>query len=467
MEIDGQIRLKDVPEGLLHSLQKQLTVNNPKFQSALRMGFPTYNIPQRIMLYRVENNQLIVPRGLWADIWRIRPGGTVKSNFTQTCEEISFSKSTLEMRDYQQQALDTVAMSKSPQGVIVMPCGAGKTETALQLIANLKQPCLWITHTQDLVQGTYDRAVERLGLSPPQIGIYSGKRAEIGTHMTIATVQTLYRRDLSDMAHLFGCVIVDECHRVVNNPETASMWANVLAQLPAKYRYGITATDMRSDGLTDTIFHILGDKLAQVSQETLKDKGNVITPTVYPMVTGFTYHPAVDEHPINFTRLARCLDSDQKRSEDILSNLAKQLHDGHSCLVLATNLSILESLYNRIKALGYPAEFISGKSKAEKRKTAIADMRTKHSRCLFATYALAKEGLDIPVLDRLFFATPIRNQTAVQQSIGRIMRPAPGKIDAVIFDYVDKLVPVCKGQFCSRKKIYNKLNCTIEQEIQL
>ena len=51
-------------------------------------------------------------------------------------------------------------------------------------------------------------------------------------------------------------------------------------------------------------------------------------------------------------------------------------------------------------------------------------------RCLLATYQLAKEGLDIPRADRLFLVQPVRDATAIQQAVGRIMRPAPGKTDA-------------------------------------
>lgn len=87
-----------------------------------------------------------------------------------------------------------------------------------------------------------------------------------GTHLTVATVQTLYRMEMDGLAHLFGTVIVDECHRVVNNPEKASMFAAVLAHLPAKYRYGLTASEHRADGLEATIYQVLGQRISGVEQ---------------------------------------------------------------------------------------------------------------------------------------------------------------------------------------------------------
>lgn len=86
------------------------------------------------------------------------------------------------------------------------------------------------------------------------------------------------------------------------------------------------------------------------------------------------------------------------------------------------------------------------------------------ARCLLATYQLAKEGLDIPRADRLFLVQPVRDATAIQQSVGRIMRPAPGKRDAIVYDFVDAWVPTCQSQWSARKTVYRKLNATIEKE---
>ena len=83
---------------------------------------------------------------------------------------------------------------------------------------------------------------------------------------------------------------------------------------------------------------------------------------------------------------------------------------------------------------------------------------------LFTGALLAKEGLDIPRADRLFLVQPVRDATAIQQSVGRIMRPAPGKTDALVYDFVDILVPTCRNQFSARKTVYKKLNAKIRKE---
>lgn len=464
MTLDGACRLADVPRPLFEQLTRELTVPNPDYQTALRLGRPTYGIKKHLMLYRVENNELILPRGMAMRVWARRPNGAVSHDRTQTCKPVDYPRSAIALRDYQARAAATVLQSKIPQGVITMPCGAGKTETGLYILSRLRQPALWITHTKDLVEQTTQRARERLGLDGPELGVIGAGERRPGTHLTVATVQTLYRMDLDDIAHLFGAVIVDECHRVVHNPEKASMFAAVLEQLPAKYRYGLTASEHRGDGLEDTIYQVLGEKITGVDQAVLDAAGNVVTPAVQPVYTDFTYTPAPREERIDTQRLLRHMCRDEDRSLLLYSYLENEILDGHTCLVLAQSLALLEQLHERAQRAGHPTAFISGASKRAERAAALAGMKAGTLRCLFATYQLAKEGLDIPRAGRLFLASPVRDSVIVQQSVGRIMRPAEGKTDALVYDFVDRAVPTCKGQYNARRRVYKQLHCEIKHE---
>ena len=99
----------------------------------------------------------------------------------------------------------------------------------------------------------------------------------------------------------------------------------------------------------------------------------------------------------------------------------------HSCLILSDRLEHLKELMSLLPGdMKSKAVFISGKSKARERDKAMEDMRAGDMKYLFATYSLAKEGLDIPRLDRLFLVTPQKDYAVVTQSIGRI---------AIIFQY--------------------------------
>ena len=177
--------------------------------------------------------------------------------------------------------------------------------------------------------------------------------------------------------------------------------------------------------------------------------------------------PAPREERTDIQRLLRHMAADEGRALLIYSYLEHELLDGHTCLVLAQSLAILEKLFALAQRAGHPAAYISGASKKADRAAAIAGMRVGTLRCLFATYQLAKEGLDIPRADRLFLASPVRDSVIVQQSAGRIMRPAPGKADALIYDFVDRAVPVCRSQHTARRRVYRALKCSIRPDFNI
>ena len=99
----------------------------------------------------------------------------------------------------------------------------------------------------------------------------------------------------------------------------------------------------------------------------------------------------------------------------------------------------------------------SKKGKAE-REQALEDMRTGKKMYLFATYSLAKEGLDIPCLERLFMATPQKDYAVITQSIGRIARTYEGKADPICYDFVDNIGYLQKN-FKKRCTTYRKNDC--------
>jgi superfamily II DNA or RNA helicase len=108
------------------------------------------------------------------------------------------------------------------------------------------------------------------------------------------------------------------------------------------------------------------------------------------------------------------------------------------------------------------AVMVSGKmvSKAGKaeREQAMDDMRTGRKKYLFATYSLAKEGLDIPRLERLFLTTPQKDYAVVTQSIGRIARTFEGKGSPIAYDFVDNINYLIKS-YKKRCTTYKKANC--------
>ena len=146
----------------------------------------------------------------------------------------------------------------------------------------------------------------------------------------------------------------------------------------------------------------------------------------------------------------------------LASNIAAgQLARRRVLLVLGQSLAMLAQLEGMLLQAGHDARCIHGGTRKSVRAETIRAMREGRASCLLATYQLAKEGLDIPRLDTLLMLTPVRDPVTVQQSVGRIMRPAPGKRDALVLDLVDDRVPACRGQFSARKRVYRQLGAEI------
>jgi superfamily II DNA or RNA helicase len=108
------------------------------------------------------------------------------------------------------------------------------------------------------------------------------------------------------------------------------------------------------------------------------------------------------------------------------------------------------------------AVMVSGKMTTKKgkaeREQATADMRTGEKRYLFATYSLAKEGLDVPRLERLYMATPRKDYAVITQAIGRIARTSKGKEDPVVYDFVDDIRYLIQA-YKKRCTTYRKNGC--------
>ena len=157
------------------------------------------------------------------------------------------------------------------------------------------------------------------------------------------------------------------------------------------------------------------------------------------------------------------LTGNDQRNNLILSDLVE--NRDHYSLILSERVDHLKYLYSQLPpALKAQAAVIDGKmtSKTQKaeREQAIEDMRTGDKRYLFATYSLAKEGLDIPRLDRLFLVTPQKDYAAIVQSVGRVARVFDGKEQPVVYDYVDYIRSLQKA-YKKRCTSYRKCGCTI------
>jgi superfamily II DNA or RNA helicase len=451
IELDCQIKLKksQLTEGMLSQIRSYLTLENPKYREAEERGYSTYGMDKYLFAYNETEEELVCYRGYMGNLIAFlrRNGFTYRLiDHRRSLPEINFSfLGTL--RGYQERAVSETL--RKDFGVTVAPCGAGKTVIACAVMAFRKQPTLIIVYTKELLNQWQQRINQYLGISLDEIGtIGAGK--EIVKPVTVGMVQTLAKRDLSEIREHFGQIIVDECHHV-----PASTFFDVVSAFDCQYMLGLSATPYRRDGLNRLIYVTLGNVAAEITDSELQDSGCRIKPTIITRETGFDFDYQEDS---DYQPMISELVEDPERNKLIIADVINESQDNiNLSLVLSDRKSHCEALAGLLRGQGIQVAVLTSDRSKKEREAIIRDIESGALKVVCATGALAGEGLDLPKLNRLFVATPIRFKGRITQYIGRALRVAEGKHDAKIFDYVDH-VGVLESSYRSRAKVYQGLN---------
>ena len=353
-------------------------------------------------------------------------------------------------------------MVAAKYGILKSKPGSGKTQIGIALIMAHRRRALWLCHTADLLKQSRDRALRYI--PKDLIGTITEGKVKIGEGVTFATVQTMCNLDLLQYRHYWDVVIVDECHRVAASASTFTRYEKVLNHLHARHKYGLTATPERSDGLIKATFALLGGIAYEVPDEAVADKTMPVSIKIVHTDTELTDRCLNPDGTINYVKLIEHVTTDTERNKQIARSIMASKE--HSCLILSERLAQLEEIRNLLPyEMQEKSAFINGKMQSKKakaeREQAIEDMRTGKKQYLFASYSLAKEGLDVPRLDRLFLASPAKFSAIVTQAVGRVQRTAPGKEMPVVFDFVDWNIGFCERAYKERRKSYRKIGADI------
>ena len=440
---------------------KNLRLRNPDYDKKLRMHFWLGGTPEWLWLYEVHGEKLVLPYGTLRQLIPLIPeaegcGNNVYRQDFTVAEKIDYH-CEVPLYDYQQKAVEEVYWKQ--YGILQSPAGSGKTQMGIALIAKHGKRALWVTHTADLLRQSKDRAKQYMGEA--LLGTITEGKVNIGSGITFATVQTMCNLDLTQYKNMWDVIIVDECHRVAGTPTAVSQFYKVLNSLAARHKYGLSATVHRSDGLIKATFALIGDVVYTVPTEAVADK--IMKVGINPVPTGIGLSRAClnTDGTLNYAKLIGYLAESEARNRLIVESITADRDK--PALILSDRLGHLETLMSMLPAdMREDAVMVSGKMTTKKgkaeREQAIADMRTGEKRYLFATYSLAKEGLDVPRLERLYMVTPQKDYAVITQAIGRIARTSKGKADPVVYDFVDDIQYLVKA-YKKRCTTYRKNGC--------
>lgn len=454
--IGSKITITDPSPELLAYCKNNLILDNPEYAKKQRMGFYLGNTPKKLVLYEINGNTVVLPFGCLRSILGLLDGAFEKQFAVP--RKIDYG-GEVPLYGYQEEAV--TALLSSHYGILQSPAGSGKTQIGIALSAELGVKTLWLTHTKDLLNQSFERAAMYLDKS--LLGTITEGKVNIGAGMTFATVQTMAQLDLAQYRDEWDCVIVDECHRAAGTPTAVTRFSKVLNSLCARHKYGLTATPHRADGMIKATYALLGEVVWTVPDEAVKSR--IMRVQIRPIATGvkMSLEYVNSDGTTNYCKLINYLVGHEQRNQLILNDLRKSAD--HYCLILSERVDHLKYLKDQLPlTLQLQATVIDGKmtSKAGKalREQAIEDMRTGDKHYLFATYSLAKEGLDIPRLDRLFMVTPQKDYAVIVQSVGRVARTFPGKEQPKVYDYVDGIRSLQRA-YKKRCTSYRKIDCEI------
>lgn len=465
--ISNSIEVQEPTKEIRDFCIKKLTYKNPDYEKKKRMGFWAYGMSKEIKMYNEYNGSLYLPVGFFNTLYNFHPVPKDYVDYSVS-KKINIT-SDIKLRDYQE--LGVPAIEKYINGIFVLPCGLGKTETALECVNRLKQKTLWLTHTTDLVNQAKERCDTKMKC---KTSLITDGKIDISGDIVFCTVQTLIK--FIEKGEIkqdeFGMIIVDECHRVAVNPATLQMFRTCVEYFAARYRLGLTATLHRADGLHECIKNIIGDVIYEIEKvendyicvyegkELLKfpvDSFQVPV-TIKKIHTDYdVYDKDVfdsDGGTIIYARLISDIAMNKDRNDMILKEL-KNIEG--STIVLSDRVDQLKYLCANVEN----GVQIDGKTPKKIREKALEDTRNGKYKYLFASYSLAKEGLDVKILSNLVMATPVRDFAIVTQSIGRIQRPYENKTQAVVYDFIDD-VGLLRKFYIDRKRTYYKNKWGVE-----
>ena len=436
---------------VLNKIEKANTFPNPQHAENIRMGYSNWGTPRKLELYRWEDGVLILPRGFWKDLMYIIKINNIEFIISDKCitNEVNYFLNTQErepwiLRNYQLHCVR--AATDSIQGCIVSPTGSGKSLIGLEIMVRRGQKSLVLVHRVDLAMQWADVINKRLGL---KCGLIAGDSWQLGEEITIAMIQSLHSRKdkFKEIASQFGLVLTDECHHIPSDS-----FYDVIAMIPAKYRYGLSATPRRRDGLEILIYRAIGPCIATVEREEVESLGATVPVTVHVLKTGFD--PGLVK---SWNDYLQAITDDGERNF-IIMRLANLFDNNAKRLILVDRVEHAEFLSELMIDAGIDHVLAHGKIKKKDRSELME--KIKSARITVGATGLLGEGLDVSAWEILILASPISSEIKLLQAIGRVVRSCPGKEGALVYDLKDDC-GFAGASFKKRLKIYNDNNIKV------
>ena len=328
--------------------------------------------------------------------------------------EISLDQTLWQLRDYQKEAVAKFELGGS--GVVVLPCGAGKTLVGAATMAEIKTNTLILVTNTVSARQWRDELLAKTSLREEDIAEYSGSTKDIGP-VTIATYQILTTKRKGEFAHLellnardWGLIIYDEVHLL-----PAPIF-KMTADLQARRRLGLTATLVREDGRESDVFSLIGPKRFDAPWKDIEAQGYIAPASCYEVRVSLPDEVRMDYAIADQDARFR-IAATAAAKMPIIRELLKK-HSGEPTLIIGQYLDQIDEVS---QALGIPK--LTGETPVDEREQLFAKFRRGDLKALVVS-KVANFSIDLPeasVAIQISGAFGSRQEEA--QRLGRLLRP--------------------------------------------
>ncbi|EEI62537.1 MULTISPECIES: DNA repair helicase XPB [Corynebacterium] len=343
--------------------------------------------------------------------------------------ELSTENGDWEMRDYQRYARDSFIAGGS--GVVVLPCGAGKTIVGAAAMAKLKTTTLILVTNTVAGRQWRDELLRRTTLTEDEIGEYSGEKKEIRP-VTIATYQVVTRKTKGEYRSLelfdsrdWGLIIYDEVHLL-----PAPVF-RMTSDLQSRRRLGLTATLIREDGREGDVFSLIGPKRYDAPWKDLEAQGFIASAECVEIrVTMTESERMVYATAESADRYRLATNASGKMS--VLKQLVK-MHADEPTLIIGAYIDQLEEIG---EAIGAPV--IEGKTSTKKREELFDKFRSGEITTLVVS-KVANFSIDLPEASvAIQVSGTFGSRQEEAQRLGRLLRPKADGGSATFYSIVTR-----------------------------
>ncbi len=347
------------------------------------------------------------------------------------------SGSPFHMRPYQQDAVSAFyagGTASGGSGVVVLPCGAGKTIVGLGVMSSVKAHTLILTTNITALRQWRRELLDKTGLDDGDIGEYSGEVKSIRP-VTLTTYNILtYRKSKTDdflhfklfsEDHRWGLIIYDEVHLL---PAPVFRFT---AEIQATRRLGLTATLVREDGKEDEVFSLIGPKKFDLPWRALETDGWIATAGCVEIRVDLDPEER-SEYVVSSSRQKFRIASENPRKLDVVKELIEE-HAGDRVLVIGQYLNQLRSLRGKIGA-----PLITGKTPTREREELYDSFRNGTIPVLIVS-KVGNFAVDLPNANvAIQISGTFGSRQEEAQRLGRILRPKDNGGAAIFYSVVTR-----------------------------